>query len=183
MGASNADLHDVIDQHVVTSAVFEGDPGCGSAEVPIDPLDRCRALVCEMEREVNEFHAIVKEKHVLAAGEFPSKLLEELLLQDVFVTQIHPFTPHGDVPPHFYHLARRGLRGLTNLQDLVPLQFDAVIFHGSKQGETVNVSMLVPVVLRMFQDAQFYLLDDKYPAHYMSVVIADPGFAPLPLQL
>lgn len=182
MGASDNDLHAVLDRYVTASGISTTDPGRGAPELAVNPFDRYRAVLVSVERAVDECLAALRNKEILVAGEFPPHLLDELLHDGAMVTQIHPLTHHGDKPPHFRHLARFGLRGLIDLQDLATTSFDIVLIHGSKNGDRVSVSPLVPIVLQMFQGAEIYLLDDDCFAPHMLVVITDSGFTPMPFQ-
>src|ERR1039458_608653 len=89
-------------------------------------------------------------KDVLVIAEFPPHLLEWMLRSGIKITQIHPPTPEGDMPAHFYHLARRGLRGVIDFRGITEATVEMMLFEGVRHADLVYVSPLVPVTIRMF---------------------------------
>src|SRR5437763_9187453 len=97
MGASLEDLHAVIDGFMagmgdreVMPRIAASDPGRRS-----DPAARARALFEASDAARRDWIAGLRGKSVLAAGQFPPHILEELLASGIALTQIHPPTHDG----------------------------------------------------------------------------------------
>jgi hypothetical protein len=181
MGASEADVHDVIDHHLAEIAggdsdLMARDPGRGPEASPISAVDRARAIADACHDAEDAWLASLRSKRLLVAGEFPPHMIEGLLAYGVDVTQIHP--PHDGRfgPPHFHHLGPLGLRGLTTLLELAQIQVDVVLVHGAFDGKDVHVSPIVPIILRMYPDAERHLLLDDHVAPHMIARISGDGF-------
>src|SRR5262249_37474229 len=94
--------------------------------------------------------------------------------------QIHPPTPDGDVPPHFYHLCQHGFLGVLDFKALAEIAVDVLLFEGARRAELIYVSPLVPVTLRMFPGVEVAILEADHRAPHMSTSIADNGFVRIP---
>lgn len=189
MGATEEDLHVVIDQHGAEMTAYDTsdtptarDPGRGTADNPINPLDRAVAISQAYDVAEQLWRSSLRNKDIVVAGEFPPHFLEDLLADDVTVTQIHPAHEGHFGPPHFHHLASFGLRGITSLHELADANCDAVMIHGAVIGNEVRVSPLVPIVLRMFPNAEKHLLQDDHIAPHMIVRVPYQGFRHIPFS-
>lgn len=192
MGATEDDLHEVIDSYVFemkaltpSPGLAPTDPGRGTAERPVDALARARALSDDQTAAENAWRDSLIGKRVLVAGEFPPHLLEEMLYAGIRVTQMHAPTEHGDTPPHFHHLAPLGLRGVTTLQEITGAEFDALLVHGAvvEGGAKILVAAIVPVVSRMLPHAERHVLESDHVAPHMLFHVAAEGFKHIPLSM
>lgn len=189
MGASQEALHEIIDQHVREMIEHGFDIstahefGQGTEAHPVDALNRARAIAEALHESEDAWRSSLTGKHVLVAGEFPPHLLEELLDANIKVTQLHPAHDGDFDPPHFHHLAVYGLRGITSLHDLANIECDSVLVHGVEVGTEIRVSALVPIVLRMFPNAEKHLLSDDHIAPHMIARIPRNGFRRVSLSM
>ena len=71
------------------------------------------------------------DKAVLVVAEFRPHILDRMLRSGIKVTQIHPPTPDGDVPPHFYHLCRHGFIGVLDFKALAEIAVDMLLFEAA----------------------------------------------------
>src|SRR5262249_30189944 len=76
MGASNDDLHDLIDGEAKHSGTSVSDPGRGSPANPVDPIERARTLFLRSRTVEEGWMASLAEKHVLVVGEFRPHILD-----------------------------------------------------------------------------------------------------------
>ena len=91
----------------------------------------------------------------MVAGEFPPHILDYLLDRPGSrVTQFHPPGPHGQLPPHFCHLAPHGLVGITSIQKLADIDAQMLLFEAFEDDNILLVSPYVPLALRMFRGAR-----------------------------
>ncbi len=187
MGASDDDLHALIDNEAEqlisrTSNRPElgiSDPGRGDRENPVDPMERARTLLRHARKAEQRWIGRLGGKEVLIVAEFPPHILHHMLRFGIKVTQIHPPTPEGDPPPHFYHLP--DLKGVLDFKGLAELTVDVLLFEGLRDADGVYyVSPIVPVALRMFPDAEVAVLNAHHRAPHMSVSINDKGFKCIP---
>lgn len=185
MGALPEDLHGVIDGFLAgvgapdaTARVTAIDPGRR-----VDPATRAQVLFEASDASRRDWIAGLRGKSVLAAGQFPPHLLEELLAGGIAVTQIHPPAHDGGIPPHFRHLAVYGMRGVTDLQDLATVRADVILVHGALDGSAVRVSSLVPIVLRLFPAAEVQVADADHLAPHMVFTLAGARFTRVPARL
>lgn len=117
---------------------------------------------------------------MIVVAEFPPHLLDRMLQSGISITQIHPPTPDGDLPAHFHHLARHGLRGVIDFKALAEESAEMLIFEGFRDACDIFVSPLVPVTLRMFPGMDVAMLDAEHRAPHMAVRIVDKGFICVP---
>lgn len=190
MGATDTDLHEVIDHYLanaagpdVSCALAALDPGRGADDSPITPLARALALTEGSAQTANVWHDSLRGRDVLVVGEFPPYILEDLLADGISLTQIHPPHEGTRTPPHFHHLTPLGLRGLSSLQELAGVRCDVMLVHGAVVGDEVRVSPLVPIVLRMFPEAERHLAADDQVAPHMLVSVPHAGFRRVALFL
>ena len=182
MGADDKDLHDLIDSE---TEMLNG-RNAARADTAVDPgravgaLDRARMILRNARTAEEGWMTDMAGKDVLVVAEFPPHLLDRMLRSGVNITQIHPPTPEGDTPPHFYHLSRRGLRGVIDFKALAETAVEMLLFEGVRHSGLVYVSPLVPVTIRMFPDVPVAMLDAEHRAPHMSVAIADKSFARIP---
>lgn len=190
MGATDDDLHAVIDAHIqndlepaTAAAMAAADPGRGTVEEPVTPIDRAFALFQAANQANAAWRESLRGKSVIIAGEFPPHVMDDLLDEGIQLTQIHPLDHEGYPPPHFYHHEPRGLRGISSLQDLAAVPCDTVLLCGAAAGDQVRVSTLVPIVLRMFPEADVQLLEANDLAPHMTAAVPDSGFKRVPETL
>lgn len=160
-----------------------GDPGRGTEDLPVSALDRAAAISKACDEAEAAWRAALINKNILVAGEFPPHILEQLLAEDIAVAQIHPAHDGGFAPAHFHHLAPYGLKGFISLHDLAEIQCDIVLVHGTVIGSAIRVSPLVPIVLRMFPQAERYLLPDDHVAPHMIARTPHDGFRNVGISL
>jgi hypothetical protein len=177
MGADDKDIHDLIDSEaeLLNGPDAAVDPGRG-----VGALDRARMILRSARSAEENWMTNMVNKDVLVIAEFPPHLLERMLRSGIKITQIHPPTPEGDMPAHFYHLARRGLRGVIDFRGITEATVEMMLFEGVRHADLVYVSPLVPVTIRMFPNVAVAMLDTEHRAPHMSVAISDKGFARIP---
>jgi len=189
MGASDEDLHILIDgesERLISRATDRDDhqvvdAGRGTAEEPIDAVRRAQFLFQHAWTTEHGWMTRLVGKRVIVVAEFPPHLLERMLKFGIDLTQLHPPTPDGDLPPHFHHLARQGLRGVVDFKALATEEaVEMLIFEGFRDSGDIFVSPLVAVTLRMFPGVKVAMLDAEHRAPHMAVRIVDHGFLCVP---
>src|SRR6266849_1079062 len=188
MAASHEDLHTLIDgeKERFVSRLSDrtnlaiSDPGRGTPDNTVDPMERARMLFFQARDTEADWMIHLTGKAVLVIAEFPPHILDRMLRSAINVTQIHPPTPDGDTPPHFHHLAQRGLRGVLDFKGLTEVVVQVALFEGVRDSQRICVSPLVPVALRMFPDVEVAVIDAEHRAPHMTVSIIDKGFVRIP---
>lgn len=180
MGAEDGDLHAVIDAFERIGSRNGQAATAGEGEVHDDPMQRALAIAAAYSNAVETFAEGARGKSIIVAGEFPPHVLEPLLRDGLTLTQLHPPSPHGDRPPHFHHLRTEGFRGVCSLAELDGKDYDMVLFHGHQKDGTLLVSPLVPIVFRLFPQAEHHLLEAEHVAPHMLIGIPDDNHSRLP---
>lgn len=128
---------------------------------------------------MSELSKSLRGQNILIAGQFPPRLLGELLGHGVALTQLDATDQYGFKPVHFYHLSRYGLRGITKVQDISD-EFNVIIGHGAKANSKIYVSLIVSIILKLFPEAQRQILESDCRLPHMLAPIPAEGFKFIP---
>jgi hypothetical protein len=158
---------------------LDGLQGAGGAHAR-EPMHRALEADAKLQEAARNWLLQRSGERVLAIGDFPPHILHQMLAVGGQVAQCHHLDHHGNLPPHFRHLAPYGLKPVS-IHDVEFSSYSLVVFRGFVEGNSVWCDETASSLLsRPIATPVQLLAGDHVPAH-LTVCVADAPYVRIPI--